>query len=76
MHLWIAVNFTSGCLENLGPKTLGQTEHIDGAVDAGLRGLYGIMLIMHRRCRTGEIVDLIHFHIERKGHIVPHDLEA
>jgi hypothetical protein len=31
---------------------------------------------MDRRGRTSEIIDLVHFDIEREGHIVTHQLEA
>jgi len=48
----------------------------DGAVHARLGGLHRIELIMHRRGRTGQIVDLVHFDIQRKSDVVPHQLEA
>jgi hypothetical protein len=34
------------------------------------------MLIVDRRGRAGEIVDLVDLDIERKGHVVAHDLEG
>ena len=43
---------------------------------AGLGRLHRIVLVMHRRGRAGQIVDLVDLHIERKGHVVPHQLEA
>src|SRR5262249_41799344 len=43
---------------------------------AGFGGLHGIMLVVHWRRRTGEIVDLIHFDIERKRHVVPNQIEV
>jgi hypothetical protein len=30
---------------------------------------------MDRRCRTGEVVDPVHFHLERIDHIMPHHFE-
>jgi hypothetical protein len=57
-------------LQNLGAQPFGETEHVDSAMDAGLRGL------VHRRSRTGEIVDLVDFHVERESHVVTHQFEA
>ena len=76
MHVGIAVDFGGRGLENFGAQALGQSQHVDGAVDAGLGGLHRIVLIMDRRGRTGQIVDLIHLDIERKRHVVAHQLEA
>ena len=45
-------------------------------MDAGLRGLHRIVLIVDGRSRAGEIVDLVHLDIERKGHVVTNELEA
>jgi hypothetical protein len=44
-------------------------------MDAGLRRLYWIVLVVNRRSRAGEVVDLIDLDIERKGHVVPNKLE-
>jgi len=43
---------------------------------AGLGGLNGIMLIVHRRGRAGEIVDLVHLDIERHRHVMAHQLKV
>jgi hypothetical protein len=43
---------------------------------AGLGGLHRIVLVVHRRGRAGQVVDRVHFHIEREGHIVAHQLEV
>ena len=45
-------------------------------MDAGLGGLDRIVLIMDRRCRTSQIVDLIRLDIERQRHIVTYQIEA
>ena len=42
---------------------------------AGLRGLDRVVLIVDRRRGAGEIVDLVDLHIERKRHVVAHQLE-
>ena len=76
MHGRVAVNFAGGCLEYAAAKTLRQAEHIDCTVHGGLCCLYGVVLVMHRGCRTGEIVDFVHFEIERKSDIVPYEFET
>ena len=76
MDLGIAVHFRSGSLKNHGPGALGQPEHVDGAVHARLDGLHRIVLVMHGRGGAGQIVDLVHFHIQRKGHVMPEKLKA
>jgi hypothetical protein len=57
-------------------QALGETQHVDRSNDARLRRLNWIMLIVDRRGRAGEIVDLVDLDIERKGHVVAHDLEG
>ena len=43
---------------------------------AGLSGLHWVELVVNGRCRTGQVVDLIHLNIERKSDIVAHQLEV
>ena len=31
---------------------------------------------MDGRCRAGEVVDLVHLHVERKGDVVAHEFEV
>lgn len=45
-------------------------------MDGGLGRLHRIVLVMNRRGRAGEIVDLIDLDIERKGHVMAHEFEA
>ena len=72
----IAVHFGRGGLEHLGPGALGQSEHVDGADHARLGGLHGVELVMDGGGRAGEVVDLVHLHVERKADVVAHQLEA
>jgi hypothetical protein len=44
-------------------------------VHAGLGGLHRVVLVVHGRCRAGEIVDLVDLRVERKGDVVAHQLE-
>src|SRR4029077_18474020 len=76
MHGGIAVDLAGRGLEDLGARTLGQAEHIDGAVHAGLGRLHRIVLVVNRRGRTSEVVDLVDLDIERERHVVAHQLEA
>jgi hypothetical protein len=57
-------------------RALGQPEHVDGAMHAGLGGLHRVVLVMHGRGRAGQIEDAVDFHIKRKGNVVPHQFEV
>ena len=46
VDLGVAVHLAGRGLEDLGPHPLGQAEHVDGAVHAGLGGLHRIMLVV------------------------------
>ena len=38
--------------------------------------LHGIVLVVDRRGRAGEVVDLVDLDVERERHVVAHQLEA
>ncbi len=57
-------------------EALREPQHVDRAVYAGFCRLHGIVLIVNRRGRASEIVDLIDLDVQRKGHVVTHQLEA
>ena len=76
MDCRIAIDLARRCLEYLAFEPLGEPQHIDRAVHRGLGRLHRIMLVMNGRGRTGEIVDFIDLDIERKAHIMAHELEA
>jgi hypothetical protein len=59
-----------------GLQALGETEHVDGPVHAGLGCLHGIMLVVDGRGRAREIVNLVHLHIEWESDIVSDHLEV
>ena len=71
----ITIHFRCGGLQNLRFQTLGKTQHIDCPVHACLRRLYRVMLVMDRRGRAGEIVNLVDLQIERERDVVPDHLE-
>ena len=68
---WGPVDFAGGGLEDARAYALGESEHVDGAVHAGLGGLHGVVLVVDGRGGAGVVVDFIHLSIEREGHIVP-----
>jgi len=63
-------------LQDLGLHAFGETQHVDGAVDAGLGRLYRVELVVNRRRRAGEIINLVDFDIEGKADIVSNKLES
>ena len=74
VHDGIAVNLGRGRLKNLGAGSLGQTQHVDGAMHTGFDGLHRIVLIVHRAGGAGQVVNLINLDIKRKCHVVAHHL--
>ncbi len=76
MDCRIAVDLGRGCLEHPALEPFGKPQHVDRAVDARLRRLNGIVLVVDGGCRTGEIVDLINLDVERECHVVTHEFEA
>jgi hypothetical protein len=75
VHFRVAVDLAGGCLKNAGADALGQAQHIDRTVHAGLGGLYRIVLVMHWRGGAGQIEDPIDFDVERKGYVMTHQLK-
>ena len=70
MDLRIAVNLRGGSLEDPGLHPLGQPQRVDRAHDAGLDRLDRVVLVMDGRCRTGQVVDLIDFEVDRVDDVV------
>src|SRR5690606_14908255 len=63
-------------LQDRNSQTLRETEEIDRAVHADLGRLHGVVLVVNRRRRASQVVDLVDLDVERKGHVVAHDLEV
>jgi hypothetical protein len=76
MDARVAVHLRCGRLEDAALEPLGQAQHVDGAVHAGLGGLHRVVLVVDRRSRAGEVVDFVDLDIERKRHIVAQQLET
>jgi hypothetical protein len=75
MHGGIAVDFACRRLENLRLESLAESEHVDRSVHAGLGRLHGIELVVNRRGRAGEVVDLVNLNIQWKGYVVTQQFE-
>ena len=76
MDLRVSVNLAGRGLEDPRPQAFCEPEHVDGAVHRRLGRLDRVVLVVDRRRGTGEVVDLVHLHVERKRHVVPDELEA
>ena len=70
MNIWIAIDLGGGGLEDLRFNPLGQAEHVDCAVHACLRRLHRVMLVMDRRGRACQVVNLIDLQIKWERDIV------
>ena len=64
MNIWIAIDLGGRGLEDLRFNSLSQAEHIYCAVHAGLRRLHRVMLVMDRRGRARQVVNLIDLQIK------------
>jgi hypothetical protein len=76
VHIRVTVDLAGGGLQYPRASPLGQPEHVDRPVHAGLGGLDRVVLVVHRRGRARQVVDPVHLHVERKCHIVSDELEA
>ena len=76
MHFRVAVHLAGRGLEDLRLHALGQAQHVDRAVHAGLGRLHRVVLVVDGARRAGQVVDLVHFDVEREGHVVADELEV
>ena len=75
MYFGVAVDLAGRGLQDPRLRALGEPEHVDGAVHAGLGRLHGIELVVDRRCRAGEVIDLIDLDVQRQGYVMAKKLE-
>ena len=75
MYFRVAIDFAGGRLQNFCLHTLGQAEHIDCTMNAGFGGLHRIVLVVDWRSRARQIVDFVHFNVERKGDVMANQFE-
>jgi hypothetical protein len=76
MDAGIAIDLGRGGLEYPRPQALGETQHVDRAMDTGLGGLHRVVLVVDGARGASQVVDLVDFHIKRERHVVADDLEA
>ena len=79
LRLWmdgrVAIHLTGGCLQDLTLRPACQSQHVIGSEHRGLGSLDRVVLIIDRRGRTGEVIDLVDLCPVRLTHIVPHHLK-
>ena len=76
MDIRVAIDLAGRGLQDPGSRAAREAQHVDGAVHARFRGLHGVKLIVDRRRRACEVVDLVDFDIDRESHVVANELEA
>ena len=76
MDFGVAIDLAGRCLQDLAFQPLGKAQHIDRPVHRGLGRLHRIMLVVHRRGRASEVVDLVDLDVEREAHVMTHKLET
>ena len=72
----VTIDFAGAGLKDLGAQALGQPQHVDGTVHAGLGGLHWVVLVVDGAGRASQVVDLVHLKVQRKSDIVPDELKA
>mmetsp|Transcript_11281 Transcript_11281/g.28536 ORF Transcript_11281/g.28536 Transcript_11281/m.28536 type:complete len:245 (+) Transcript_11281:447-1181(+) len=73
VNLGISVNLAGGSKQDSGFHAFRESEHVEGSHRARLDGLYGIELVVGRRCGTSQVINLVDFGHERFGNIVRHE---
>jgi hypothetical protein len=71
----VSVYLARGCLEYFYFKPLSQAEHVYCSMNSGLYGLNRIDLIVDRRSRAGEVVNLVDLNVDRETDIVTLNLK-
>lgn len=76
VHGWVTMHLACAGLKNTGIQSLGQAQHVDGTVHAGLEGLNRVVLVVDGAGRASQVVDLVDFDVKRKRDVVPHELKT
>ena len=71
----VAIYLAGRGLEDARAAAPGEIEHVDRAVHGGLHGLHGVVLVVHRARRAGEVEDAVHLQAQRLRHVVADELE-
>ena len=75
MYFRVAVDLAGGGLQDARLDALGQAQHVDRAVYAGLGGLHRVELVVDGRSRAGQIEDFVGLDVKRESDVVAHQLE-
>ena len=75
VDLGIAIDLRGGRQEDAGLHPLGQPQHVERPQHVGLDGLHRVVLIVHRRGRTGQVIDLVDLQHDGVHHVVPDYLQ-
>lgn len=67
--LGVPVDLRGGRQQQTGAQALGEAQHVEGAQHVGLDRLDPVGLVEHGGGGTRQMVDLIHLHAERRGHL-------
>ena len=76
MNRGVAIDFAGRRLEDLAAEPLSEPQHVNRSVDRGLGRLHWVVLVVDRRCRAGQIVDLVDLNIERKCYVMSYKFEV
>jgi hypothetical protein len=73
--LRVAIDLAGRRDEQLGVHLARHVEHVERPVHRGPDGAHRVALVVDRRGRTGEVVDLVHLDDDRLRHVVAQELE-
>merc|ERR1711957_349122 len=76
MHVWIAINFAGAGKEHPRMDAFGEAQHVQGAHGARFDRLDGVVLVMRRRRRARQVIDLINLHHDGLDDVVSDQLEV
>ena len=71
----VAVNLAGRGLEDARAAPPGKLQHVDRPMHGCLHRLHGVVLVMYRARRAGEVEDAVHLQAQRLRHIVADELE-
>src|SRR5436309_2257460 len=76
MRQRIAIYLARRGLENASARSLSQSKHVDRAMYACFQRLNRVILVANRRCRAGQVIDIIDLDVEWKGYVVSQRLKS
>ena len=76
MHRRVAIYFARRGMKNLRPHAFGQSEHVQRTVYRSFQRFDRIILVIHGRCGTGEVIYFVYLGVIGRSHIMPHGLKT